>query len=370
MKASHDQIVNKQAAKPGQDDRAPQALTGDLERHLLRALMDGTDDAILVTASDGRILALNERFRALLPGTETGKMLPTCLAEAGHRRLLAGLSEATIGSPVRLRLARPIEATVEIRSAPVGRGHVYVVREVADETEVDRLKDEFLSVVSHELRTPLTAIRGFVDLILDGDAGAINPEQKEYLTIVQQNSSRLLALINDLLDVSSIELGRLKLEWAPVPVADVVAEAVSALESQIQRKGQTLTLRLDPEVPPILGDRRRLVQVMLNLLSNAHAYTPAGGAIEIGARLEDNCVEIEVEDNGIGIAPKDQEKLFQRFFRVDSSLTREAGGTGLGLALVKAIVELLGGAVSATSELGKGSLFRVALPAATQEARE
>jgi CheY-like chemotaxis protein/two-component sensor histidine kinase len=226
------------------------------------------------------------------------------------------------------------------------------------------MKTEFVSLVSHELRTPLTSIKGFTDLILDGDAGDVNYEAREYLGIIKRNADRLVALIDDLLDISRIESGSIKLNLEPVSMQEVIAEVVASLRPQIEQKSQTLIVEADPTLPPVRGERDRLVQVVTNLVSNAYKYTLAGGSIRIQAQRQDDFARINVTDTGIGIAAEDQKNLFTRFYRVDNSLTREGGGTGLGLSIVKSVVELNGGTVNLVSELGKGSTFTVTVPLA------
>jgi signal transduction histidine kinase len=221
-----------------------------------------------------------------------------------------------------------------------------------------------VSQVSHELRTPLTAIKGFTELLLYGEAGPVNTEQSEFLGIVKSNVDRLVALIDDLLDIARIEGGRIELKLAPVDIRRVVDEVVTTMRPLLDGKRQVLAIALEPNLPPANADFDRLVQVLTNLLSNACKYTPAGGAVRITADHADGFLRLAVHDTGIGIAHEDQQRLFTRFYRVDSSLSREAGGTGLGLAIVKSIVELHGGSIQVQSAPGAGSTFSFTLPAA------
>src|SRR5262249_41901327 len=263
----------------------------------------------------------------------------------------------------------PQQRLLELFSTPVlsdGQflGRLYGFRDVTQERELDRMKTEFVSQVSHELRTPLTAIKGFTDLLLDGDAGELNDEQQEYLNIVKSNVDRLVALINDLLDISRIESGRIKLDVTPLDVAAIVGSVVTMMRTLLDGKNQTLTAELPPDLRLARGDHDRVVQVITNPDSNAHKYTPGGGSIRISAENADGMVRIAVTDNGMGIPAEDVPKLFARFFRVDSSITRVIGGTGLGLSIVKSLVELQGGTVSVETELGRGSTFAFTLPIA------
>ncbi len=220
---------------------------------------------------------------------------------------------------------------------------------------------EFVALVSHEMRSPLTAIKGYVNLILSGDAGPVNAEQQEYLRIAHTNVERLITLINDLLDLSQVEAGRVKLALAPVALAPCLEEINRSFQQQLEAKSQHVHVELPKPAPLVLVDRDRFIQILWNLLSNAHKYSPAGTCIRITAEtlqassrtgtastLIDNAaplLALSVQDEGIGIAPEDQARLFTKFFRADHPPGRAAGGTGLGLTIVKRFVELHGGQV-------------------------
>ena len=229
--------------------------------------------------------------------------------------------------------------------------------------ELDRLKDEFLSLVSHELRTPLTSIRGYLDLVLDEEAGELNPEQQRFLRAVERNSGRLLRLVGDLLFVAQADAGRLTLERAKVDLSSVAADCVEGARPVADQKEIELTLATTP-VPELVGDRGRLTQVLDNLISNALKFTPEGGRVEVGTAATDGTVVLEVADSGMGIPAVEQPRLFERFFRAASATEQAIPGTGLGLAIVKAIVEAHGGSITLESAPGVGTTFRVELPIA------
>jgi signal transduction histidine kinase len=227
--------------------------------------------------------------------------------------------------------------------------------------ELDRLKDEFLSLVSHELRTPLTSIRGYLDLVLDEEAGELNPEQRRFLKAVERNSGRLLRLVGDLLFVAQADAGRLTLERAKVDVAALAADCVEAARPVADQRSIELQLAVEP-VPALVGDRGRLAQVLDNLVSNALKFTPEGGRVEVRTSVTDDYVRLEVEDSGIGIPAEEQPRLFERFFRAASATEQAIPGTGLGLAIVKAIVEAHAGRIEVVSAPGKGTTVLVELP--------
>ncbi|HEY3317739.1 MAG TPA: response regulator [Coriobacteriia bacterium] len=270
-------------------------------------------------------------------------------------------------------LTEPVHRVVKIRTNPVidsGGGFIGCVKSLHDitaEREISQMKNEFVSTVSHELRTPLTSIKGYVDLILDGETGEINEIQREFLGIVKQNSDRLVALINDMLDISRIESGRIHLKIEPLDMHDLITGVIDTFKAVVSQTGHQLSAEVAEPLPLVAGDRDRVGQVLINLVSNAIKYSPAGGAVTVTARKRDGQLVVGVVDEGIGISREDQEHLFDQFYRVDSSLTREIGGTGLGLSICKTIIELLGGQIWVESTLGKGSTFDFSLPIAPKE---
>jgi signal transduction histidine kinase len=235
-------------------------------------------------------------------------------------------------------------------------GHLYEQLETAS-----RHKSEFLANTSHELRTPLNAILGYTELVLDGIYGEVPEKIREVLERVQSNGRHLLGLINDVLDLSKIEAGQLDLSVGEYSMKEVVQSVIAATEALIAEKKLTFTTTIADDLPMGEGDDRRITQVLLNLVGNAIKFTESGG-IAVDAVSSDGAFQIAVSDTGPGIAPEDQQLVFEEFRQVDSSSTRTKGGTGLGLAISKRIVELHGGRLWVESELGQGSTFRFTLP--------
>jgi PAS domain S-box-containing protein len=227
--------------------------------------------------------------------------------------------------------------------------------------ELDRLKDEFISLVSHELRTPLTSIRGYLELLLDGGVGELSDDQVRFLGVVDRNSRRLMHLVGDLLFLAQIEAGKLALELGEVDLDHLVEECVEAAKPFADEKGIELAADVE-RIPSMIGDRSRLGQVLDNLVSNALKFTNEGGSVSIRISAHDGEAVVEVEDNGIGIAPEEQDQLFDRFFRSSEATERAIPGTGLGLTIAQAIVERHEGSIEVESAPGKGTTMRVRLP--------
>jgi signal transduction histidine kinase len=215
--------------------------------------------------------------------------------------------------------------------------------------------------MSHELRTPLNAIIGFSEVLMQRMFGALNAKQEEYLRDIYESGRHLLSLINDILDLSKIEAGRMELELTEFDLPAAIDSALTLVRERAGRRGIVLEKTLDERVGPIQADERKVRQVVLNLLSNAIKFTPEGGRIQVRAIPVDGSVEVSVTDTGVGIAPEDQEAVFEEFRQVGSSAAKQEG-TGLGLALCRKFVELHGGTIRVTSAVGAGSTFSFRLP--------
>jgi signal transduction histidine kinase len=226
---------------------------------------------------------------------------------------------------------------------------------------LDRLKDEFTAVVAHELRTPLTSIRGYVEMLLAGDAGDLTDAQRQFLGVVDRNSDRLSRLTGDLLFIARAEAGRLELSMADADLAEVVRDAVAAARPVAEARGIVLDVAIEP-LPPVPGDRARLGQLLDNLVSNALKFTPAGGQVRVALRRQGDDAAIEVADTGPGIPEDELPLLFTRFFRSRTATAADVPGTGLGLAIARTIAEGHGGAIAVASREGEGSRFTVTLP--------
>jgi signal transduction histidine kinase len=225
-----------------------------------------------------------------------------------------------------------------------------------------RHKSEFLANMSHELRTPLNAIIGFSEVLGERMFGELNDKQAEYVEDILSSGRHLLALINDILDLSKVEAGRMELELTRFDLPAAIGSAVILVRERATRHGLALEVSVDDRLGLFVGDERKIRQVLLNLLSNAVKFTPEGGRIAVRAAPADGTAEVSVSDTGIGIAPEDQEAIFQEFRQVGTDYARKREGTGLGLALARRFVDLHGGRIWVKSRLGEGSTFTFTLP--------
>jgi signal transduction histidine kinase len=305
--------------------------------------------------------------------------------------LLAGLTGALLlFSGLISSMRRPLEELVEAagklaggdRSARVEVGGLSetatlgaAFNEMAEELEqeesrreqLDRLKDEFVLTASHELRSPLTSVQGFAELLML-ERDSLTPSQRETVEIILDNCRHLVRLLNDLLDLARSDAGRLQVRPQPTEVAPLIDDVVRTMRAQTEAGNQSLSEDVPPGLPLIDVEPDRIRQILVNLLTNAHEYSPEGASIRVAARAVDAEVEISVSDDGPGIPEEQLQQIFDRFTRGDAGLTQRVGGTGLGLAISKSLVELHGGSISAESTVGQGSTFRVRLPVATAAA--
>jgi len=346
----------------------------DLEQEQAKApaILDGMIEGVIAVDARDAILFMNGRARTIFGlGAARGERKPFLevirnadLHAIFHESRAAG--EGTV-SRHELRLASPVERRLQVNAVPLRLaadelGVVMVLHDVTELRRLEQVRTEFVANVSHELRTPLTAIHGYLETLL---AGALEEREnaRRFLEIVFRHTERLGRLLDDLTDLSNIELGRVSLKLAPTRL-DEVAESVLAIIHPKAESGRvTLGSQLPSDLPPVLADRDRLAQILINLVDNAVKYTPEGGRVTLSARpVAGGRVEVAVADTGIGIPPADLPRITERFYRVDRARSRELGGTGLGLAIVKHLVLAHGGELWIESEPGRATTVRFTLP--------
>jgi len=260
---------------------------------------------------------------------------------------------------------------VAVRLAPVYwrqefLGTVSTFRDITHEVQVDRLKSEFVANVSHELRTPMTSIKGYVEIMLMGAAGTLNPQQVHFLNIVKSNTERLSVLVNDLLDVSRIEAGRVSLNFQPLDLREIAEDVIADAQRRAREENKSMHFELDVPrgLPFAKGDVERVRQVLSNLVSNGYLYTPEDGCVTIHINEVGQEVQIDVEDTGIGIDEEEQARIFERFYRGEDPLVLASAGTGLGLAIARTLIEMHRGRIwfKSSGVRGEGSTFSFTLP--------
>ena len=347
-------------------DRTIHTLTE--ERNLSSAILGSMVEGVLVVNGSERVVFANQSFAEILelkvpPQAGSGLVevvRQTELIEAA-RKVLRG--EPRVESEIVTGTLRQhfFAATVASVRAAETNGAVIVLHDITDLRKLERVRRDFVANVSHEFRTPLTAIQGFAETLL---AGAMNdPQNRErFLGIIVEHSRRLARLTEDLLMLSKMDADRLELELRRIPVAPFVESCIETSTPRANEKDLKLLVNLAERVPDIAGDRRRLTEVLQNLLDNAIQYTPAGGQIMVSASPKNSDVVFTVSDTGIGIPQADQPRIFERFYRVDVARSREVGGTGLGLSIAKHLVETHGGRIWVESEVGRGSQFHFSVP--------
>lgn len=340
----------------------------------LRAIIDNIADGIVVTDPEGRVRLTNGAFRALFGLEDVPEVLDGPVARVLARADGVGEELELAGGRIGKAVASSVVAVH--RGEELALGSVAVVRDITLEKEVDRMKTDFIANVSHELRTPLTSVLGFAKIIARKIGPLVAPAEEDAVRVardkrtVQRNlgiivaeAERLTRLINDVLDIAKIEAGKLEFRSDLVDLGAVVERAVRATAGLFADTEVALVLEVPEEVPGVVGDPERLVQVVINFVSNAAKFTERG---QVTVRLVGGSeVRVEVQDTGVGIDPRDLDRVFEKFSQVGDTLTGKPGGTGLGLALCQRIVSAHGGRIWATSEVGVGSVFAFALPAAT-----
>lgn len=359
---------------------ARHAERAETSRIRTRAVLDATVDAMIMVARDGRVLLTNRRFEEVLgvPAVRAADrplfdLRPELERTFGTSPVIDATARMCEGSersvttdvtqywPERRDLELCSTAVTGFDGAYVGR--LFVFRDVTRERGADRAKSEFISLVSHELRTPLTSIKGYLELVLAGEVGALTDDQRQFLDVVRTNANRLEAIVGDLLYISRIEAGKIELNRGRVDLAAVISASVAAFLPQVEAKSQLLLTAVPSGLPAAYADPDRVGQILSNLISNAHKYTPAGGRIAVSVAHEGACLRVGVQDSGIGLSPQEVSQLFTKFFRARNRATQEVGGTGLGLVITRSLVELHGGEIAVASAPGSGSTFTFTVPA-------
>ncbi|HXK14508.1 MAG TPA: ATP-binding protein [Gaiellaceae bacterium] len=356
----------------------------DLERlaNVLRAVLDSTIDGILLSDAEGHMQLANRPLVRLTremgmsyDGTIVDRLLSVehrVRDKEAYRRTMEGLRtnpdestfdefEDSVSGRVYQGFTSPV---LDDRGGFIGR--LWTLRDVTEQRELDRLKDDFVATVSHELRTPLTSMMGFLEMIREGEAGELNEEQQRFLAIVYRSSERLQRLVGDLLFVARLDANGLQLQFGEARLDEIVRDAVESSGALARSREVSLVAEVD-EVPPVSGDKERLSQLIGNLISNALKFTPAGGSVVARAFVDGGRAVVEISDTGIGIPLAEQSRLFQRFFRSSTATEQAIPGTGLGLVISRAIAEAHGGTIDVTSLPGEGTTFRVEIPLEPEE---
>jgi PAS domain S-box-containing protein len=350
-----------------------------------QAILEAVADGVLVTGSNNRITFLNRSAEQIL-NLESGRVIGQTLdvfaglfskSASPWMQTIRHWSESPssfqAGETFAEQLALENGLIVLVHLAPVifqndFLGTVSIFRDITHEVEVDRLKSEFVATVSHELRTPMTSIRGYVDVLLMGAAGAMNENQTHFLKIVKNNTERLNILVNDLLDISRLESGRVTLSPQALDLREVAEDIIGDVLRRSQEENKSIALSLDApkKLPAVMGDSERVRQILGNLMDNAYHYTPENGTITVHIHKPNGTqeVQVDVEDTGLGIALSEQTRVFDRFYRGENPLVLATPGTGLGLSIVKELVEMHKGRiwVKSTGVPGEGSTFSFTLP--------
>ena len=351
-------------------DRFALAQEVDESRRLGESVLREMQDGAIVVDTRGRCITCNAAAGRLLGIDHTtviGRFIEEWmpLPDTTVERLLRAADGPQDDTPTIVfeQDGRLLAFSVGPLSEPDGRrrGIILLMRDVTETVAAERLKQDFVSMVGHELRTPLTLIRTSIDLLTQQGAGDLTPTQRRITEVLHSNSDRLLRLINDLLDMSALDSGRMRVHETPVDIRALIDEVLPNYEHEAENREITLTIEV-PSTPVVAWvDRARIGQVLANLIDNAMKYTPSGGQVRIRVLPSEQMVQVQVQDNGIGILPSEQPLLFQKFQRTRAG-ERQSGGTGLGLAIARSIVELHGGNIWCESDGRSGSTFSFTIP--------
>jgi len=334
---------------------------------VLSSMLEG----IIVTDENGKIILLNPAIRKLFfvdmspDGKEPIEIIRNISIQNMVDKLLKGKNTAI---SEEITINQPEERIFKVNGVPIIRNNIFegavlVFHDITELRRLEKIRQDFVANVSHELRTPMASIKGYAETLLEG-ALEDKDNLKDFIKIIYSDSNRLANLIDDLLDLSKIESGKMRMMFEPLEVTPILKRCLGILEKMIKDKNLSVVIDMRSDLPKVLADEKRLLQVFLNLLDNAVKYTPEKGTITISAYPKGKLIQISIRDTGIGISEKDISRIFERFYRVDKARSRELGGTGLGLSIVKHIVLAHSGEIWVESKIASGSAFSFTIPQA------
>ncbi len=332
------------------------------------AILESIADGVVVAGDRGNVVLVNAAAERIL-GVPRQKLVGRTIKRLYTELLRAGGQAVFEWGD---RLVRGNLAPVRMPDGSL-LGYVTVFRDVTRERQAEEAKSKFIATISHELRTPMTSIKGYIELLMGGAVGKLTLQQRQFLEVVAANAERMVSLVNNLIAVSEIERGTIQIEARPVSMREIIEEAVQAAQPEAAERRLELTANLPPKLCPVMGDPQLLRQILDNLLSNALHYTPPNGRITLWtaeADLENSdgapqhYLVVNIRDTGVGIPIEEQGRIFEAFYRVENPLSLEAGGVGMGLAIVKRLVEAHGGRIWVESRPNAGSTFSFVIPAA------
>jgi len=344
-----------------------------VQKNQVEAIIRSVAEGVVVVDKDGKVIMMNPAAERLLGISHKEKIGKSLLENLKKEQLISLVKGSEDKEDREIDLISPqdetkktIRASTAVIENENGQtiGMVSVLSDITKQKELEQMKADFLAKVTHELRTPLVAMDKSLSLLLDKSTGDVSEDQQELLSIAQRNLKRLNYLINDLLDLSRMEAGRIELKRSNIAVSNIIDEIIQSLDAWAKTKEIKITARIEENLPELNCDSQRIGQVLINLVGNAIKFTPQKGSIIIEAKLsrDKKEIEISVEDNGVGIAKEELTKIFDKFYQAAERAPTDITGFGIGLAIAKEIVELHGGRIWAESEKGQGAKFTFTLP--------
>ncbi|MXW43651.1 MAG: PAS domain-containing protein [Candidatus Dadabacteria bacterium] len=340
------------------------------EGNQLKSIIESMKEGVIVISREEDLLLVNDAAKEMfaIDDAAIGRPYMETVRNPDLQKLISRMKQKKKSATQEISVLYPQERSylVSVRVSPRYREIVVVIFDITEFKKLERIKADFVANVSHELRTPLTSIKGYIETLLDRSYDT-DEEKKHFLEIIEENTDRLIAIASDLLVLSELESGGTDpidsgKGYEEIDIRETILRSVGSLDSLFSKKGVNLSLEIEDGMPPYRANRFLVERMLINLVENSAKYTPENGSVAVRASALNGTLRIEIEDNGIGIPPEHQERIFERFYRVDKNRSRDIGGTGLGLSIVKHIVIQHGGTIDVRSTEGEGSTFTIELP--------